>query len=257
MSIDDSINIPYGRCHCGCGRKTNLATKTVTKRGTRKGEPLHYIHGHANSKPNLRPDAPNTPEEYRAWWARTTDEPFGLCHCGCKEPTPIACRSARDRNNLIGQPRAYVNGHNARKNPTAYVEEDRGYETLCWIWQRTTYPSGYGITWSYLRGKQAAAHIVYYEDKYGPVPEGLDLHHRCENPICCNPDHVAPLPRNLHRQSHTDRQSKLTLEDAKRAHKLYASGWEQIDIGALLGVQPAAISKIITGRTWKNAMPKS
>lgn len=252
MSIDDSINIPYGRCHCGCGRKTNLATKTVTKRGTRKGEPLHYIHGHANSKPNLRPDAPNTPEEYRAWWARTTDEPFGLCHCGCKEQTPIASRSVRRRNNLIHQPRPYVNGHNARRNPTAYIEEDRGYETSCWIWQRSTYPSGYGITWSHRRGKQAAAHIVYYEDLYGSVPEGLDLHHCCEQRSCCNPNHVTPLLRDIHRQGHADRTSKLTPDLVREMRRLWRDGVTQHEIARRYGVWQGTAGKAIRGDTWTN-----
>jgi len=38
--------IPYGYCHCGCGQKTNIATRTSTKKGWIKGEPLRFIKYH-------------------------------------------------------------------------------------------------------------------------------------------------------------------------------------------------------------------
>jgi hypothetical protein len=41
--------VPYGKCHCGCGQKTNLAKKTITAKGIVKGEPMRYLRGHGNS----------------------------------------------------------------------------------------------------------------------------------------------------------------------------------------------------------------
>jgi hypothetical protein len=41
--------IPYGNCHCGCGRDTNFAKKTITAKGIVKGEPMRYIRGHGSS----------------------------------------------------------------------------------------------------------------------------------------------------------------------------------------------------------------
>lgn len=38
--------IPRGRCQCGCGRVTPIASRTKTARGEKKGEPLRYCHGH-------------------------------------------------------------------------------------------------------------------------------------------------------------------------------------------------------------------
>lgn len=40
------MDIEYGYCHCGCGRKTNLATKKITKKGIVKGQPRKFLHGH-------------------------------------------------------------------------------------------------------------------------------------------------------------------------------------------------------------------
>lgn len=38
--------VPYGYCHCGCGRKTTIATHTNPARGSRKGQPTKYLRGH-------------------------------------------------------------------------------------------------------------------------------------------------------------------------------------------------------------------
>lgn len=48
---DDSIpEIPYGHCHCGCGRKTTLIANSHAARGRVKGEPNRFISGHNNAK---------------------------------------------------------------------------------------------------------------------------------------------------------------------------------------------------------------
>ena len=41
-----SQEIPYGYCHCGCGQLTRIAEKTNVKMGRRKGYPVRFVHGH-------------------------------------------------------------------------------------------------------------------------------------------------------------------------------------------------------------------
>jgi len=43
---DYTSEIPYGYCHCGCGRKTRIVTQTSKKYNVRKGEYRRYIKGH-------------------------------------------------------------------------------------------------------------------------------------------------------------------------------------------------------------------
>lgn len=42
--------IPFGECHCGCGRSTRIAPKTYPERGWVKGQPIRYISGHNAQK---------------------------------------------------------------------------------------------------------------------------------------------------------------------------------------------------------------
>jgi hypothetical protein len=47
---DTSQEIPYGYCHCGCGKPTPIAKETSTKRGYVKGKPVLFIHGHSGGR---------------------------------------------------------------------------------------------------------------------------------------------------------------------------------------------------------------
>lgn len=43
------LNIPYGYCHCGCGRKTTIIQSSNSNLGRVKGEPSQFISGHNTS----------------------------------------------------------------------------------------------------------------------------------------------------------------------------------------------------------------
>lgn len=116
--------------------------------------------------------------------------PHGYCHCGCGEKTNIASQTNASCGWVKGEPRRYVFNHHVRLTTLAYVEEDRGHDTPCWIWQRAKV-DGYGRI--KLGGKNRAAHRVYYERHVGPIPEGLQLDHLCRNRACVNPAHLEPV----------------------------------------------------------------
>lgn len=57
----------------------------------------------------------------------------------------------------------------------------------CWNWKGAT-AAGYGRFKR--KGKVLAAHRYAWEWVNGPVPPGRIVRHKCDNPRCCNPDHL-------------------------------------------------------------------
>jgi hypothetical protein len=63
----------------------------------------------------------------------------------------------------------------------------------CWGWTGNTDDRGYGTLSSRDKSKTLSpekAHRVSFEGAFGPVPDGLNICHHCDNPPCTNPDHL-------------------------------------------------------------------
>ena len=57
----------------------------------------------------------------------------------------------------------------------------------CWFWKTKTVKH-YGSVW--FNGKTTGAHKVAWIITNGPVPDGMQVLHTCDNPPCCNPAHL-------------------------------------------------------------------
>ena len=106
----------------------------------------------------------------------------------------------------------------------------------CWIWDGHLNPKGYGRL--NITGFSAYAHRYAYETLVGPIPHGLDIHHRCERPACCNPAHMETVVHVEHpigrqgqfgkAKTHCPQGHEYTEENTK--WNLVPSGGKQIKV---------------------------
>lgn len=142
----------------------------------------------------------------------------------------------------------YIAGHQRYKSLALYIEQDCGYKTPCWIWQRSLGGGGYGHFW--LNGRTQRAHVYYYEQKYGPVPNGLELDHLCRQRRCCNPDHVEAVTHVVN--ARRGAKTKLTEEQRAELKRLYVRGKYrsgQECLGRLFGVSASAVRDVVSPTT--------
>ena len=75
---------------------------------------------------------------------------------------------------------------------SGWREEERGYETPCWIWIAYVDPNGYGRA-KRANGERTTAHRAVWERLRGPLPKVCRLEHRCGTRACVNPEHMRVL----------------------------------------------------------------
>jgi len=78
----------------------------------------------------------------------------------------------------------------------------------CWEWIGALNTDGYGMFNITINNKlrRIRAHRFSYEIHVGPIPNGLSICHRCDNPICVNPEHLFP---GTLIENNKDRDSKM------------------------------------------------
>lgn len=82
-------------------------------------------------------------------------------------------------------PRLYFKGAPAERFAARVVEIGSG----CWEWNGYRGPKGYG-KFGLTPSSTVLAHRFAWEQEHGPIPEGMCVLHRCDNPPCVNPAHL-------------------------------------------------------------------
>ena len=136
----------------------------------------------------------------------------------------------------------------------------------CWVWTAATTNGGYGVIRDTGRnGKIIRAHRLSWELHNGPIPAGIEVCHRCDNPPCVNPAH---LFLGTHQDNVTDtvnkgrasgggprgslhHQAKLTeaqVVDIRARHTAGAASQRQL--AREYGVDRRAIHQVVYRKTW-------
>lgn len=139
----------------------------------------------------------------------------------------------------------------------------------CWLWNGSRTPDGYGqITVGSARDGTAARvhpHRLAWVLANGEIPDGLHVCHACDNPPCCNPQHlwIGTHADNMHDMISKGRKGTRTgrcLGETNGRAKLTEREVEEIRarrpaetqraLAAEYGVSQSHIGAIEHGRRW-------
>lgn len=139
-------------------------------------------------------------------------------------------------------------------------------ENGCVEWQGSRNRRGYG-TFTQPGHRTILAHRFAYQYVNGPIPEGLCVLHRCDNPACCNVEHLFLGTRTDNnrdmREKGRDRQgslfqngeahpnSKLTAEAVRDIRSRYGPGVTLAALAGEYGVSETTVSRVVRREIWK------
>lgn len=126
-----------------------------------------------------------------------------------------------------------------------YIEQDRGYETPCWVWVRARTVDGYGKL--RIARRDIMAHRFYYVLHRDELPSTMHIHHQCEIVECVNPWHLQAVEPAHH--ARIGSRLKLDYEAAESIRRM-AERFHPSEIAAIYGVTQPHVYNILAGRKW-------
>jgi hypothetical protein len=131
----------------------------------------------------------------------------------------------------------------------------------CWPWKECRTQEGYG-KFSYPKPNGTRAHRFAYVTFVGPIPSGMMVCHKCDNPPCCNPDHLflGTHQENMADKMQKERQArgsgigvaKLIESQVLEIRDRLAAGERQVNVAARFGITQANVSIIKLKRGWRH-----
>lgn len=157
----------------------------------------------------------------------------------------------------MARPKAGVTFHDRVREKTV-IDDATG----CHNWMGHKNQDGYGRIW---RGDGLVfIHRSLWQDRHGPIPEGMKVCHTCDNPACLNDEHhflgtqtenIADMDRKGRRRPPIgSRNAAAKLDEAKaREIKLrLREGAKAIHLASEFGVSNVVIGLIKRDRAWRH-----
>lgn len=143
----------------------------------------------------------------------------------------------------------------------SHVKKGDGNE--CWEWMISRFRNGYG-KFAVSREKTAKANRMAWELLFGPIPDGMCVLHKCDNPGCVRPDHLflgTPADNARDRNSkgrqaifrgESHSSSKLTDNDVRAIRSERSMGASLVVLSQKYGVTIQNISQIYLRKSWRH-----
>jgi hypothetical protein len=138
----------------------------------------------------------------------------------------------------------------------------------CWLWTGALNNKGYGVLNMDKYGTTPFAHRIAWELANGPIPDGLNVLHKCDVPHCVNPRHLFigtqhdnvrdmnKKGRACHPPSSINRpapwKATVTESDVRTIRALVASGVQLTEAGKRFGITAPTVHAMVNRRTWKH-----
>jgi hypothetical protein len=196
------------------------------------------------------------------------------CACGCGKDAGVYVGSKPHLGQVKGTPKVFIHGHNKGHVNTEqdfWNLVDKGgpiHPTLgtpCWVWLGRKTCEGYG-DFGY-KAEYYLAHRLAWFFTYGKFPEPCGCH-KCDNPPCCNPDHVfegtkSDNGKDMHTKGRANPpvgeahyKTTLTTNKVRQIRKMWQTKpFTQGTLAKIFGVGRTTINSIIKRRNWKAVKP--
>lgn len=135
----------------------------------------------------------------------------------------------------------------------------------CIEWTGAVLDNGYGQV--RYQGAKLYVHRAAWIAANGPIPEGQQVCHHCDNKICINPEHlfIGTQYDNMQdmiqkgrkvaigRPGSKNHKAKLSESDVARIRNLYENaGLTRKELCALYGISKTAMQRILTRAGWEH-----
>jgi hypothetical protein len=133
----------------------------------------------------------------------------------------------------------------------------------CWLWKgrrNKKFKYGYIDLTEDGKSKQLLAHRIAYEINCGPIPEGLQVCHKCDNPPCVNHHHLFVgtaldnsrdcISKGRNSRGERAHGAKLTANAVIEIRKRAAAGEKFVSIGKDYNINSQHVGRIVRKERW-------